>query len=608
MPSILNVIPTGNDAQLHGALKVLGDLVEESLSEDQFFSMARDIARTLTEVALNDNRKPILRALAISVFRATFEMMDMIKEDHGKEVKAFAEELLQQWHPFFLTVLQSRLPEADLSAGSQPETWSHMISLKLQVAKTLLRIRRVFPSVLLPHSTTLFTAVWEELTVLQGPYEELYIKNDFQGRLEDADNMPYTLDLLIQEYLDFLNQCFRAAPVQAELDGQLKAHASGQDVPWMMDIMKMLVSYSRVTLEEAQLWDIDCSLYLAEETSVSANYTARIACSDLVVKMGEWFNQKTVDGLFGYTKTLFPGDGTSWRDQEAALFLFVMLAGDFHDLDKPIPDEYSAAYLELIDFAINRPEDEPLLRARGYLLAGMLCRTYPAPPSLLDRIIASITQEQAEVAQVACVKAVENLINAQKVTPDRQVPIIKAIEQYMNGKDPQDMESADELLVTLSEALRAAMRLDCNIALSNDVPSIDLLFLLAKIGASNFQVTMMIQEAVEEVVRKLEGPEGFAGLCAKIVPTLMGAFDVSRVTEDSPLVTVSPPAMAGKGLLRECLINSRWRRSFWKCSWSTAQRHSLPGSWLLYSRSSLLSSWDRPKATCCGLARRRPNG
>lgn len=502
--------------------------------------MARDIAKALTEVALNENRKPMLRSLAISVFRGCFDLMNMIKEDHGKEVKAFAEELLKDWNPFFLNVLKGRLPEADLNAGAQPESWNSIVSLKLQVAKTLLRIRRVFPSLLLPQSTALFTAVWEDLTLMQAPHEQLYIQNEAQGRLEDIDSLPYTLDFLILEELDFLNQCFRAQPVQTELDGQLNAHASAQDVPWMVEIMKMLVGYSRVTREEEELWDIDCSLYLAEETSVTANYTARVAASDLLIKMGEWFNEKTIDGLFGYTKTLFPGDASKWRDQEAALYLFVMLASDFQDLSKPIPDHISAAFLELVDFAINRP-DEALLRARGFLVAGMLCRTYDAPASLLDRIIGSITGEEAEVVQVACIKAVEGLINAGKVSAERQIPIIAAIQQYMNGKDPSEMEDADELLVTLSEALRAAIRLDCRIALSNDVPSIDLLFMLAKVGASNFQVTMMVSEAVEEIVRSLADPESFAALCSKIVPTLIGAFDVANLTEDNPLITVSCP-------------------------------------------------------------------
>lgn len=538
LPTVLGVVPNGTDAQLHGALRVLSDLIDESISEEQFFSMARDIAKALTEVTLNENRKPMLRALAISIFRGCFDLMNMIKEDHAKEVRAFAEELLKEWNPFFISVLKGRLPDADLATGTQPDSWNSIIALKLQVVKTLLRIRRVFPNLLLPQSTTFFSAVWEELVLLQEPHEELYINNEAQGRLEDSDNLPYTLDFLVLEELDFLNQCFRAPPVQAELDGQLNAHASAHQVPWMMEIMKMLVAYSRVTREEEELWDIDCSLYLAEETSVTANYTARTAAGDLLIKMGEWFDQKTIDGLFGYTKTLFTGDAPSWRAQEAALYLFVMLVSDFQDMSKPVPEPVSHAYLELLNYAINRPE-EPLLRARGYLVAGALCRSFPTPDDLSDRIITSITREESEVVQVACVKAVEGLINAGRIAPDRQIPIINAIQTYMNGKDPGEMEDADELLVTLAEALRSAVTLERRVVLSSEVQTLDLLFLLAKLGASNFQVTMLVTEAFEEVVESNSDPESYTIICSKILPTLTGAFDVANLTEDNPLVTVS---------------------------------------------------------------------
>ncbi|RSL71941.1 hypothetical protein CEP54_001060 [Fusarium duplospermum] len=542
LPTILAVIPTGTDAQVHGALRVLSDLIDESLSEDQFFSMARDITKVLTQVALDENRKPMLRALAISTFRGCFDLMNMIKEDHAKEVKAFADELLTEWNPFFITVLASRLPEADLTQGSQPDSWNSIIALKLQVVKTLLRIRRVFPNLLLPQCTTFFRAVWEELALMQVSHEQLYINQDAQGRLEDSDSLPYTLDFLVLEELDFLNQCFRAPPVQAELDGQLQGHASAHEVPWMMEIMKMLVGYSRVTREEEDLWDIDCSLYLAEETSVTANYTARTAAGDLLIKMGEWFDQKTIDGLFGYTKTLFTGEG-SWRSQEAALYLFVMLASDFHDMQKPISNQVAHAYLELVNYAINRPQ-EPLLGARGYLVAGVLCKFFETPVELLDRIITCITREESEVVQVACVKAAEGLVRAGRVTSDRQIPIINSIQTYMNNKDPSDMEDADELLYTLAEALRAAIKIDTRIALSNDVQSVDLLFRLAQLGASNFQVTMIVSEAFEEIVGTLSNPESYAALCSKILPTLTGAFDVANLTEDNPLVTVAVELLA----------------------------------------------------------------
>lgn len=536
LPTVLAVIPSGNDSQLHGALRVLGDLVEESLSEDQFFTMARDIAGTLTQIAINEDRKPLIRSLAISVFRGCFDLMNMVKEDHATDVTVFAEELLKEWNPFFVTVLKSRLPDIDISSGEQPKEWNNIVSLKLQVVKTLLRIRRVFPSLLLPQSTVFFTAVWDELISLLPSYEQLYINNDIQGRLEDVDNLPFTLDFLVLEELDFLNQCFRAAPVQAELEGQLNAHANAHEVPWMVEIMKLLVGYSGVTREEEGLWDVDCSLYLAEETSVTANYTARTAAGDLLIKMGEWFNEKTIDGLFGYTKTQFPGG--SWRNQEAALYLFVMLVGDFQEVDKEIPAVVAHAYLELVDFAINRP-DEPLLRARGYLVAGILGRSYEPPAGLLDRIINSITAEESEVVKVSCVKAINDLIDAGKVPNDRQISIINAIQAYMNEKDPEEMEEADELLVTLTGAVRAAISLNHQIALSTDVRSVELLFLLAKLGANNFQVSMLVTEALEEIVISLSDTESFSRLSANIIPTLTAALDVGDLTADSPLVSVA---------------------------------------------------------------------
>ncbi|PHH85304.1 hypothetical protein CDD83_622 [Cordyceps sp. RAO-2017] len=555
LPTVLGVMPSGTDSQLHGALRVLGDLVEESLSEDQFFSMARDIANALTQVALNASRKPMLRALAVSVFRGCLDLMNMVKESHSHEVEAFAKHLLEgdagssapAWIPFFITVLQERLPPADLSSG-QPEAWNSIIALKLQVIKTLIRLRRGFASLLSPHSTTFFSAVWDELTNMQEPHDQLYIRANAQGRLEDSDNLPYTLDFLVLEELDFLNQCFRAPRVKAELDSQLQAHPSAQDVPWMAQIMTMLVSYARVTQEEEELWDIDCSLYLAEETSVTANYTARTAAGDLLIKMGEWFDQKAIDGLFGRTRALFPGDGTSWRSQEAALYLFVMLLSDFQDLDKSIPEAVAIEYYKLVDFAISRA-DEPLLRARGYLVAGMLGQSFPMPSvqpnpavpaeSLLDHMIKAITAEQSEVVQVACVKAVEGLIRADRVGLDKQAPIIVAIHTYMNGKDPAEMEAADELLVTLAEALRAAIAMDTKVALSSEIQPIDQLFLLAKLGASNFQVTTLVSEAFEEVVQTLSNGPSFSLLCAKTLPTLTGAFDVANLTDDNPLVTVA---------------------------------------------------------------------
>lgn len=241
-------------------------MIEDSLTEDQFFSAARPMIDAVYNVALSDSRRPNLRALAVRIFRGCFDLMDMVKEDHPKEVKNFADEALKGWLPFFSQVLQVPIPPESDDAGAR-EYRNGIVAFKLQVVKTLMKIKGVFPTLLLPQSLAFFQATWHELSLVQEQYSNHYINNGGQGRLEDADGLPYTLDFLVLEELDFLNQCMRATPVQKELEAQLSGRPA-HEAPWVVDLMKLLVAYSRITCEEEELWDIDVSLYLAEETSV----------------------------------------------------------------------------------------------------------------------------------------------------------------------------------------------------------------------------------------------------------------------------------------------------------------------------------------------------
>ncbi|KAL2760104.1 hypothetical protein ACRALDRAFT_2045619 [Sodiomyces alcalophilus JCM 7366] len=542
LSTLFTVVPGGSDAQVYGGLKILSDVIDETLSEDQFFSMAREIVKAVTQVAFDENRRPNLRALAISIFRGCFDLMDIVKDDHPTEVKGFADEALKEWLPYFLQILKAPLPESAPPNSDnlrQPEAWNSVISIKIQVVKTLLKVKTVFPNLLTPHSTALFSGVWSELQNLQGPYEELYINHGAQGRMEDSDALPFTLDFLVVEELDFLNQCFRAPPVIAELAGQLEQHAPGQEVPWMVDITKMLVSYSRIGSEELEMWEIDCSLYLVEETSASANYTARIASSDLLIKLGEWYNQRAVDALFAHTQTLFGPEKAPWVTQEAALFLFSMLLSDFLDMDKVIPDHITQAYLNLVDYTINQSE-APFLRSRGYLLGGNLTRAIPTPPALLDRTIACISSETEEVVQLSCVKALEYFMRSQRVLADRQVPMLAALSQYMQNKDPDELESYEELVVTLAETIRLAINLDPRVVIqAPDVQSVDLLFAIIKHAAANFHAIMIVNESFEDIVGGLSDSASYAALCARVLPTLMAAFNTAAVTENDPLVTTA---------------------------------------------------------------------
>ncbi len=547
LPTVLNVVGTGTTSQLHGALKVLNELVDDCFNDEQFFKVARDLVKVVFDVAANESQKPILRALAVSVFRACLDTLEVVLEHHKTEVKRFAEEALAVWIPFFISTMKSPLPSAppndDASRDAEAaEHYRGWVTFKLQVVKVMVRVRSVFPSVLSPHSPTLFSATWQELTMLQPQHHQMYIEDDRQGRLVDADGLPYTLDFLVIEELDFMQACLRAPPVRKELEQQLQSHQT-VSASWMTDMMKLAVSYAQITVEDEGLWEIDVNVFLSEEVNVTANYTPRTACGDLVIKLGEWLNAATVEGLLAHTRTLY-SENAGWKAKEAALYLLNQLLGDFQDVEKKIGADAANGYVDFIQHAMQ--EEAVFLRARGYLVAGSLTRTsgealQPVAASFMQASLQAITNDSSEIVKVSCIRALQYYLAAlpPSMTLSQQTVVITTLSNFLSGRDFSDLEDSDDLLITIVETLRDTILLDTASCLSSG--GIDMLFTMASRGASNFQIALLVTETFEEIAGTIAaaGSTQYAELAARVLPSLMGAFDVATLTEENALANLA---------------------------------------------------------------------
>ncbi|EME78885.1 uncharacterized protein MYCFIDRAFT_65314 [Pseudocercospora fijiensis CIRAD86] len=548
LPTVLNVVATGTDAQLHGALKVLNELVDDSFNDEQFFNVARDLVKVVYDVAANDARPAALRALAVSVFRSCFDLLEMVMEDHKAAVKAFAEENLGAWISFAIESLKTPLPPAPAEGKKDAAAEHHRgsVALKLQVVKVLMRIRTLFSQMLSPHSPALFSATWQELSTLQAQYFQQYIEDFGQGRLEDADGLPFTLDFLVLEELDFMQACLRAPPVRKELEQQLQSQAGG--TTWITDVMKVAVAYAQITTEEEGLWDIDVNVFLSEEVNVTANYTPRSACGDLVIKLGEWLNNATVEGLLAYTRSLY-SENAGWKVKEAALYLLNQLLGDFQDVEKQIGPESANGYVDFIKYAMQ--EEPVFLRARGYLVAGSLTRTsgealQSVATSFMEATLLAISSDESEIVKVSCIRALQYYLASlpPAVTLQKQPAIITSLSNFLNTQDLSELDDNDDLLITIIETLRDALLLDTRTCLTGG--GIDLLFTAASRGATNFQIALLVTETFEEIARTISesGSDSYAQLVQKVLPSLMGAFDVATLTEENALANLAAELLA----------------------------------------------------------------
>ncbi len=371
----------------------------------------------------------------------------------------------------------------------------------------------------------------------------MYIQSEQQSRLEDADGLPYTLDFLVLEELDFMQACLRAAPVRKELEQQLRAQL-GSESNWITEVMKLAVAYAQITTEEEALWDIDVNIFLSEETGITANYTPRTACGDLVIKLGEWQNVATVDALLSHTRSLYSTDH-GWKAKEAVLYIFNQLLCDYQDVDRQIRPEAANGFVDFIRYAMH--QENPFLRARGYLVAGSLTRTsgdafQQVAASFLGPSLHAISNDVSEVVKVSCIKAFQYYLSA--VPPDVMIPmqssVISALSDYLSTQDLAELTESDDLMVTLVETLRDAILLDTRVCLNGT--GLDLLFTIVSRGANNFQLTMLVNETFEEVCKSIAsmGNAAYVSLCERVLPTLTGAFDVGTLTEENSLTIVSP--------------------------------------------------------------------
>ncbi|KAI4716177.1 putative importin 9 [Aureobasidium sp. EXF-10727] len=544
LPTLLHIINNGQDGQLHGALKVLQDLVDDCFNDDQFFNVAHQIVSSVFAVATS-SRPTILRALAVSVFRSCFDMLEMVMEDHKTAVKSFAEETLNNWYPFFLATLNMSVPptpvEQDESQNPIAEEYRGIVALKLQVVKVLMRVRSIFPSVLAPQAPALFAATWQELNNLRQPYHESFILHDRQGRLEDADGLPFTLDFLVLEELDFMQACLRAAPFRKQLEEQLQS----QSMPdtWVTEVMKLTVTYAHITTEEEGLWDIDLNIFLAEESNVTANYTPRTACADLAIKLGEWQSAATIEGLLHHTRELYSTD-SSWKAKESALFILNQLLTDFSDGERDIAPDVASAYIDFVRHAMQ--QEHVFLRARGHLTASSLVRTVGTAlggvtSSLMEQSLHAITNDPSDVVKVSCIRSMQAYLQGVPSTNNTsmQPVIINAIHTFVTELDFSDMDESEDVMIAIVETLRDAIMIDTRICLTGS--GLDVLFTIASWCAVNYQIYILIAETFEDIAETLSGagPDVYTQLCAKVLPSLSGAFDVANLTDENSLTNLA---------------------------------------------------------------------
>ena len=139
LDSLLNEIRGGNDEKVLAILKVLGEIIAESLDEEQFNQYATPLMEALRTAAMDGKNGLMTRALSVLVFRSCFDFVENLKDKDEDKVKGFAKGVLDLWNEFFLSVIKETMPTIPSAEEENDESvevtknWRGVVALKIQV-------------------------------------------------------------------------------------------------------------------------------------------------------------------------------------------------------------------------------------------------------------------------------------------------------------------------------------------------------------------------------------------------------------------------------------------------------------------------------------------
>jgi len=418
------------------------------------------------------------------------------------------------------------------------------------MAQTIMQTRQHFAALFSQYIEKLFGATWMDMNHCKDMYVKDFVQGMAEGRLVDADSLPYSLDLYVLEQLDFITSCLGNRAVKDHIE---QAGFAGASTSPFSQMVFTCITLSQIAGEDRAMWEIDLNVFLSEETSISANYTPRTASGDLILKLGEGFPNHAIESLFDHTQRIF-GPGHSWSMKESVLHLWDQILNEYAQMERPISIEIAQSLLSYIVTAIRSSDEEnQFLRSRGYSVAATLTKaTYNTigdrVTELMEQSIHASTTDPSTIVQITALRSFQKYrekVPVEALQPF-QASIIASIRVFMNVKSDDDPEDSQDVLTELVETVRSAVTINFAAVLDDNLQIPQLLFAIASNGATNHHLTGTVLSTFSDIA---EGaPDMYVPLCSKLLPLLMQMMDPVVSGNEHPLMDLATEVL--EALLR----------------------------------------------------------
>ena len=156
----------------------------------------------------------------------------------------------------------------------------------------------------------------------------------------------------------------------------------------------------------------------------------------------------------------------------------------------------------------------------------------------------ALKNDKSEIVKTACIRIMRDYLTTLPSSKSTQIQgqVVDAIAAFLNTLDLADMDDNVDLVDVTLQTLRDTIMANPLTCLNHN--ALDVLITMVKYGAArDNHSSILIDESFESVAEAMakEGRDAYARLCAKIMPSLMAAFDLEdpNVNEKTALTDVS---------------------------------------------------------------------
>lgn len=492
-----------NENNLSGGLQLLKDVLNDVLSEKEFFMIGNDLINNFSVIAQSPKYSSSTKILAIQCFSSCIQFFLMVNDDEKEAHEAFTQSVITLWVDNIMIPIIS-----DTSVDKEA------LDLKFEIYYIIRDLDSAFlwfaeyflVDKLLP-------VIWKDIIILTPYYVQYviaYSKNDTSS--DDSDTDQHFSNWAISA-LETLTLAVTSDEVTADSVGLTKFVSPH-------DILEIFSQLALMTAQNVGEWVSDSNIYVAQELELYVERHVRPLLPQIITR-----SQVPFQSMIDYTVSLAQAR-KDWATIEASLYL---LGSYLLDTDDNIVSLLECSNIfELINQGVADTNEE-LLRCRCISTASIMTKYLQTDDlafftKMVDDWVAISTSSESSTIKLSVVMALDRMA-------DRDSAPLKKYQTILFNLIASLVEDAeDETPAVLVNFTILVYKLDVIAAASESGTIVNLLFQLAAKNTSMVDLNIEVTDGFSVLARQSAEHDSYGRVMEKAISVLLGVIQNAEPT------------------------------------------------------------------------------